>query len=241
VTGFVGYEAATDGVTFSDWVRAEAGSLWDRMVQHRFTQDVALDTVAPEVWRRYLIYEYSFVETAVVIFGYALVRAPSIAERTRLAKVLSDLTNEQISYFEDVFVAMGIQPTERHAIVPPVEVGAFRDGMLATAANGTYEEIIGSMCAAEWMYLTWCSEASQRSQSDPGVSEWVAMHAAPPFVAQVAWLRAQLDEFGPSLGPQRQRSVAAAFSRALALEIGFHDAPYRGTSVGGQPYEGAAS
>ena len=221
------YEGDGTGVTFSEWVRSEAGPLWDQMVHHRFTQDVARDTLDDEAWRRYLVYEHAFVETAVTIFGYALVRAPSIAEQARLAHVLSGLTSEQLVYFDRVFESIGMSTEERRSMEHPDEVGAFRDGMLAAAAHGTYEEIIGSMCAAEWMYLTWCTEAQQHANTDANVREWVAMHVDPQFAGQVAWLRGQLDEYGPTLGPRRQRAVAAAFSHALALEIRFHDAPYQ--------------
>ena len=221
------YAETMETVTFSDWVRSRSGSLWDRMVRHRFTLDVERDRLPPDVWRRYLLYEHAFVETAVTIFGYALVKAPSTAEQVRLSKVLYELTTKQIDYFDRVFERLGVSPDERHVATPPAAVSSFRDGMLALAAHGTYEEIVGGMAAAEWMYLTWCTSAHTQSLSDATVADWVALHVTPQFADQVAWLRGQLDRFGPELPRRHQEGVARAFRRALVLEIGFHHAPYQ--------------
>jgi thiaminase (transcriptional activator TenA) len=220
------YANAMQAATFSGWLRSQAGPLWDRMVRHRFTLDVASDRLPPDVWRRYLLYEHAFVETAVTIFGYALVKAPSIDAQVRLSTVLHELTTDQIEYFDRAFERLGVTPAERRLASPPAAVHAFRDGMLALAAHGTYEEIIGGMAAAEWMYLTWCTAAHERSPGDAMIVDWVALHVDQPFANQVAWMRGQLDGYGPELPQRHQEAVAKAFRHTLALEIGFHHAPY---------------
>ena len=226
--GFVAFAAAGNGLRFTDWLRARSEPLWTRMTTHRFTREIADDSLAAEAFQRYLVYEHAFVETAVTIFGYALVRAPSIAEQTRLVTVLGGLTGEQIGYFQRVFDALGVSDEDRAQPVLPPAVRAFRDGMLAVAAHGEYEEILAAMVAAEWMYLTWSRVAHRRRPRDPRGAEWVALHVAPDFAGQVDWMRQQLDWLGPMLAPFRQERAAAAFRRTLELEIDFHDAPYAG-------------
>lgn len=231
------YTRASEAATFSDWVRSRAGPLWERMVRHRFTLDVTSDQLPPQVWRRYLLYEHAFVETAVTIFGYALVKAPSIAEQVRLSTVLHELTTDQIDYFDRVFEQLDVAPAERLVPFPPAAVSSFRDGMLALAAHGTYDEIIGGMAAAEWMYLTWCTAAHERPHSDATIVDWVALHVSPGFTDQVTWMQGQLDRYGPELPQRHQEAVARAFQHTLALEIGFHHAAY----LDGGPAEGLES
>ena len=202
------------------------------MVNHRFTQDMATDSLPADVLRRYLIYEQSFVETAVTIFGYALVKAPTIADQSKLVETLRGLTTDQQRYFDRVFEQLDVSTSQRASTETPASVFAFRDGMLSLAAHGTYEEIIAGMTAAEWMYLTWSRAAHHRRPSHPICGEWIALHVAQPFADQVAWLRDQLDRLGPALPAFRERQVANAFHRTLVLEIGFHDAPY---PEGGEP------
>jgi thiaminase/transcriptional activator TenA len=203
------------------------------MMGHRFVRDMTAGSMPPDVLRRYLIYEHDFVEAAVTIFGYALVKAPSISEQAKLAGVLRGLTSDQLDYFDRVFRRLGVSEGERYPRALPANVLAFREGMLSLAAHRSYEEIIGGMGAAEWMYHTWCLEAQNHQPADPVVAEWIALHVAAPFAEQVDWLRSQLDEHGPTLAPWRQERVARAFRRTLALEIEFHEAPYQDAGASG--------
>ena len=223
---FAAYSRATPGARFSEWPRDEAEPCWTHMVGHRMTRDMAADSLPADVLLRYLVYEHGFVETAVTIFGYALVKAPGIAEQTRLAAALQGLTTDQLAWFRRVFGVLGVTDDQRVVTDPPQAVSAFRDGMLSVAAHGAYEEIIAGMAAAEWMYLTWSRTANARCPSDPVCAEWIALHVARPFADQVAWLLDELDRLGPELAPTRQLRLGTAFWRTLILEIGFHDAPY---------------
>lgn len=224
--------ASRPGARFSEWLRDEAEPFWTRMVDHRMTRDMAADSLPADVLRRYLVYEHGFVETAVTILGHALVKAPGIAEQTRLVAALQGLVTDQLAWFRRVFGALGVSDDQRVVADPPQAVSAFGDGMLSLAAHGTYEEIIAAMAAAEWMYLTWSRSAHERRPSDPVCREWIALHVARPFADQVSWLRDELDRLGPQLAPARQRTLAAAFRRTLILEIGFHDAPYEEPATG---------
>ena len=82
------------------------------------------------------------------------------------------------------------------------------------------------MLAAEWMYHDWCSAAHAAGPRQAGPAEWIALHVAPGFARQVAWLKARLEALGPPLDPGRQQRCANHFARMLRLEIAFHDAPY---------------
>ena len=229
---FRDYVTRTGGGRFRDWLRDRAEPHWTRMVDHRITKDMAADTLPPAALRRYLIHEHGFVETAVTIFAYALVKAPGIAEQSHLVETLRGLTTDQLEYFERVFGELGVSAAERDATPNPAEVLAFCDGMMRLAAHGTYEEIIAGMAAAEWMYLTWSRAAHERQPRDRTCAEWIALHVAPPFASQVEWLLEQLDALGPALPPRHQGRLADAFRRTLELEIAFHDAPYVDTPHG---------
>jgi thiaminase/transcriptional activator TenA len=226
VESFAAYAAAAPAARFSDWLRHASEPLWTDMIGHRFTQDMAMDKLAPEVFKRYLVYEHAFVDTAVTIFGYALVRAPSILEQKRLVEVLRGLTDDQNDFFDRAFDALGVPDNLRRRPPLPASVQAFRDGMLVVAAHRSYEDILAAILGAEWMYLTWCEAAHARRPQAALAAEWIALHVAEPFADQVRWLRGQLDSCGPALPPWRQDGAAAAFRRTLELEIAFHDAPY---------------
>ena len=198
--------------------------VWDEMQAHRFVRDIEADTLPRPVFARYVAYEHGFVETAVLIFGHAVLKAPDFAARRWLCGVLHALAGEQLGYFDRVFAALGAGPFEP-GTAPP-SVAAFGGFMLRVAESGSYLDILTVMLAAEWMYATWCGRASLRPISDPDVAEWVHMHAAPEFRAQADWLRAQVDACGAGVDAAALRRLSDLFGTALRLEVEFHDAPY---------------
>ncbi|HEX6119045.1 MAG TPA: TenA family protein [Dongiaceae bacterium] len=211
----------------ADEILTQNHDVWDAMQAHRFVRDIETDRLDPAVFRRYLAYEYAFVETAIAIFGYALVKAPGLEEQRWLIGVLEALAEEQIPYFHQAFEALNVPAAEWRDLALPSSVTAFRDGMLAIAAHGTYLDGIAAMFAAEWMYWTWCKRAACRTISDPVLRQWVNLHAAEGFADQARWLRRQIDLHGAELGERSRFRLSAVFRRALELEIDFHTAPYK--------------
>ncbi len=207
----------------SDRIRAENQGVWDAMQAHRFVRDIESDRLPLDVFKAYLIYECDFVETAILIFGHMLVKAPGLDERRWLAGVLQSLAHDQIGYFERTFAALGVTEADRARVVPE-SVVAFRDGMLAIARDGTYLHGVAIMLAAEWMYATWCTRAAENPSSNPELKRWVDLHAEPAFHAQADWLRAQID--AARLDEADRGRLSSLFGKALTLEIAFHDAPY---------------
>ena len=210
--------------TLSEQMLRENAGVFAAMVGHRFVEDIMADRLPADVFDRYLVYEGAFVETAIAIFAYATARAATMAQKRRLIGVLDALANQQIAYFETTLAARRVNPA-RYDLAAPA-VAAFRDGMLAIARDGGFLDTVAAMFAAEWMYWTWCRAANEQAIRDPLLKEWVALHAAPEFAAQAAWLKAELDEAGRTLDARERARLSAIFGEAQRLEIAFHEAAY---------------
>jgi thiaminase/transcriptional activator TenA len=223
---FAAFRAAHPGRGFCDWLRHASGPLWDAMVGHRFTRDMAGDRLPSDAFLRYLRYEHSFVRTAVQIFAHALIAAPTAKDRVHVVRILDGLVGEQEAYFARQLAALDVGAGPLPAASLPDAVLALSEGALAIAAHGGFEEILSAMLAAEWMYHAWCTAAQAAGPRRPGPADWIALHVAPGFADGVAWTKARVDALGPPLDPWRQARCAASFARMLRLEIAFHDAPY---------------
>lgn len=214
--------------TLSYRLRAAYVASWDEMQSHRFVRDIEMDTLPREVFARYVVHEHAFVETAILIFGHAMLKAPDFAARRRLCGVLYGLSGEQLGYFDRVFASLGTVLPKPGGI-PPRSVIAFGRYMLGVAETGSYLDIVTIMLAAEWMYATWCGRACQRLISDPDILNWVRLHAAPEFSAQVDWLRGRVDAAGTDIDAALFQHLSDLFGTALRLEADFHIACYEVT------------
>src|SRR6266852_1658909 len=170
---FAAYRAGAPDPSFCEWLRRSSGPLWDAMVGHRFTQDMAADRLPPEAFVRYLRYEHAFVRSAVEIFARALILAPTGADRAHMVAILGGLVGEQEDYFRKRFAALGLASEPLSDAELPGKALALSEGALAIAARGTFEEILSAMLAAEWMYHHWCTAAHAARPRLAGPAEWI--------------------------------------------------------------------
>ena len=134
-------------MSFSEELRAAAQAEWQAMQEHRFVRAIEEDGLDQAVFRRYLVYEHAFVETAVTLFGYALVKAPGLDEARHLIGTLRALVDEQIPYFMDSFGRLGMAEAEWRDVPLPAKAAGLRDGMIGFAAHGGFEEVVTAMLA----------------------------------------------------------------------------------------------
>jgi len=212
---------------FTEALRIAAGPVWEEAVNHRLFREIGDDTVSEVVFKNYLVIEYSFVDTAARVLGYAIAKATGFDERRYLARGLYDLTTEQHDYFVSTFDSIGLPPECRRPSYPALgSAKGLHDLFLSVAAEEAYENILACMLGAEWLYLTWCTRASKTPPTPAYIRDWVILHTEEHFARHVEWMRRQLDALGPSLSDQQIKRLRYLFTSTLEREIAFHDAAY---------------
>jgi thiaminase/transcriptional activator TenA len=187
-----------DCVRFTDWLRIAAKTTRRRALAHRLFREVAGDSIEDCVFARYLGIEYAFV----------VAKATGFAERRQLAIGSHGLVMDQQFYSVVAFEQLG--PASRQPLSP--RASELSDGLhelfLSMGKAKGYEEILTCILTAEWMYLTWCSEANRVPSRRGPIHYWVALHTSCGFVEHVDWVRAKLDARGPGLKPDHRRAAS---------------------------------
>lgn len=222
---FEAYATDRADARFTDWLRERSEPDWTDATEHRFVRELADGTVDDAVFRSYLVQDYAFVRTLTGTFGHAVGQAPTVGATTTLTDFLATLTDEEDDYFERSFDALGVSDGDRTDPPRAAVTAAFEDLLTRAALEGGYAETLAVLVPVEWVYLTWARGADGSPEAFY-LREWIDLHADPAFEAFVAWLRRELDEYGPALDARRQRRVERHFRRAVALEVRFFDAAY---------------
>ena len=209
--------------SFTEWLRLNNENRWNSMLNHRFIREMGTDTILNTVFECYLYNEHAFVRSAIRIFAYALAKTTEVDDQDRIVKIVYALATEQDQYFHKTYQAMGLNYRE------PMPAGEnallLSEGAIGIAESGTFLEILSTMLAAEWMYLTWCEAAA--SGKATGVKKaWIDLHVDNGFRDQVAWLTRRVNELGMVAPSDIQDACSRHFGNMLDWEIAFHDAPY---------------
>jgi thiaminase/transcriptional activator TenA len=235
----------SDHDRFTDWLRARSEPDWTAAATHRFTDRLGDGTLADSVFRRYLVQDYAFLGELVGLIGHAVGDAPTATARSRLVDFLAVLTDDEDDYFRRSFDALDVPASEwsvsdstdhcdRTALVETTDTtDALIDLLNRAAREGGYAERLAVLVPAEWLYREWATrvaaEYGDGTRTATGAfyrDEWVELHATDGFCETVAWLREELDEYGPRLSRRRKERVEWLFCRTTALEHAFFEAAF---------------
>ncbi len=210
---------------FSDWLRGRAEPAWGRAVGHRFTRELAEDSLPDGVYARYLIQDYVFIDTLARLLGHGVARAPELPAMSRLAGFLAALTSEENDYFLRSFEALGVAEETWRAATPDPIIARFGEVMLGAAHDG-YAEILAVLLPAEWIYLSWAMAHEDAAPRRFYLAEWIALHRLPEFQAFVSCILQEIDRHCTKLAPERQARLASLFTEIAELEVAFFDGAY---------------
>jgi thiaminase (transcriptional activator TenA) len=212
-------DAGRPTLALPEEVRRSADADWQAAVSHRLFRAIIDDTVDDRVFDRYLRIEFGFIDTAAVVLGAAVLRAPGIEDRQVLAAGLHELLTSQYAFFAD---SLG---DDLGALAPP-SARPLHLLFGEVAQEGSYVELLAAMMATEWLYETWCALVPERPSGRDTIRAWVGLHTADAFRRHAAWLRERLDAIAYGLSPLEHARIGSVFRRAIVAEIAFHDAAY---------------
>lgn len=209
-----------------DDLRQSNHGLWERMVTHPFVQELGQGTLPVEKFRRYLLQDYLFVKVLAKVVGVAVSKAPSLEAAQPLAPFLHTLLNAENSLFFRAFQELSVPPSKyRNAQVLPTGM-AFANFMLATAHDGSFDDIATALLVTEGTYYDWASRLAKAGQRPPHrmYQEWIDIHAGQELGNFVAALRRHVDSLPVAAAPRLQE----VFRTTLRYEYLFWEMAYKG-------------
>ena len=77
---------------FTEELRESAGSQWERVVNHKFTDELAEGTIDRAVLKRYLIHDHRFLDAFVVLLSSVIAKARNLSDRIPGCQFLALIT-----------------------------------------------------------------------------------------------------------------------------------------------------
>jgi thiaminase/transcriptional activator TenA len=213
---------------FTDDLRAAAGDQWDRVIQHKFTKELAAGTIDMNVMKKFLIQDHRFLDAFIVLLSSTIAHARSLADRIPGCQFLALITGQENTYFERCFEKLsGCTVTDRAEIPDAPCTTAFCDLMREVALTGTLGEMLSVLVVCEWSYLSWGQLVEKDCVRDDFVLyEWVDLHTGEMFEAVIAYLRGLLDQEGILLDDAGRAACQKRFLQAIQIEEDFFDNSY---------------
>jgi len=81
---------------FTEELRESAGPLWEKVINHKFTNELAEGTLDKDVLKRYLIQDYRFLDAFVVLLASIIAKARDLPDRIPGAQFLAIITGTNL-------------------------------------------------------------------------------------------------------------------------------------------------
>ena len=127
---------------FTDELREAAGDQWNRVINHKFTLELAAGTIDRNVLKKYLIQDHRFLDAFVVLLGSIISHARSLEDRIPACQFLALVTSDENNYFERCFEKLGCSAEERASIPDAACTSGFCNLMREVALKGTLAEML---------------------------------------------------------------------------------------------------
>ncbi|KZL20652.1 Thiaminase-2 [Pseudovibrio axinellae] len=221
---YANYKAAHRDETFTDWLVKSAGPLWSRAIEHPFTSAVGNDTVSTEVFTRYMLEDYHYIQDLASALGFLIAKAPTMAAKARLADFASHVTCEELDYFVRTFKELGVEPEVYLNTKPNTVTRAIGATLLSTAGKGHYVDGMATLLASEWIYREWgMREALKPRPERAYLAELLGVLSTDELGAFIDWVKQEVNTIGEEEREKRQSEISESFTHMCELEAEFFD------------------
>mmetsp|Transcript_4246 Transcript_4246/g.6222 ORF Transcript_4246/g.6222 Transcript_4246/m.6222 type:complete len:218 (-) Transcript_4246:101-754(-) len=214
-------------MTFTEELRDAAGDRWERVISHKFADELADGSIDREILKKYLIQDHRFLDSFVVLLASVVSHARCLADRIPGCQFLALITGKENTYFERSLEKLGVTTEINDAVPDAPPTTQFCKLMRDVAASGNLGEMLAVIVVCEWSYLSWGERVLSKTNRDDFVTfEWVDLHSGDYFTGVVEYLRGLLDKEGKLLDDKGRNDCQARFLEAVQCEEDFFDFAY---------------
>lgn len=207
---------------FSEELRRDLDSVWERIFSHPFLKEVQAGTLPLEKFRYYVIQDYHYLEGFGRTVSIALSKGPDTETLRKLVRRVT--TPIERPLHARMFELLEIEQEEVDRVGPsPTNLG-YVNHMITTAASGGVGEAAAALLPCPWSYHELGNRLSLPDH--PVYNAWVeAYHSGILEESTAAW-RDLVDTFAEECGPTVRESMWQAFLTSSRYEYLFWTMAY---------------
>jgi thiaminase len=198
-----------------------AKPVWDKMLSHRFLEEVGRGTISKSAFQTWLVQDYLFVREALRFLGALILKSPQRDISLALVDSLGALKRE-LSMFEGYAKKMGISLEAEKSRV----CRSYTDFLVALALSRSFEEALSALWCAEKAYLdSWMAAKRLANDQNPYlvfIDNWTG----DAMQTYVAWLEETLERLAEEKPEREIKAIEETFILTATYELMFWDMAY---------------
>lgn len=214
-------------MTFTDTVLAETAPLCAAIREMPFNRALTEGTLAPEIFRHYVIQDAHYLEGFARALALAAARAPDAAGVRQLAQSAAGAIAVERQLHDHYMGLYGVSPADFAATPPTPVCEHYVSYLIATAATRGVAEAVAALLPCFWVYRDVGRAIHARATPDNPYQAWIDTYSGADFDAAVTAACTLADRLSDLAGTDERQRMKAAFAKSALLEWMFWDSAWR--------------
>ncbi|MCA8884254.1 MAG: thiaminase II [Rhodobacteraceae bacterium] len=216
------------GRAFALWRDAAAGP-WHAYTRHAFVEGLKDGTLPRKNFLHYLVQDYVFLVHFARAWALAVTKAQSLEEMRAAAATVNALVNEEMQLHVGTCAQAGLSEADLYAATERPENIAYTRYVMDAGHSGDLADLLAALMPCVLGYGEIGARLAVEATPGTPYADWIATYGGDDYQTLCRETGAMLDaaltaRIGPDFaGAPRWPKLAAHFTRATELEVGFWD------------------
>jgi len=211
---------------FSEKLREDAASIWDRILEHPFHKEMDDGTLPLEKFRFYAKQDYAYLIEFARCLGLAAAKAEDMETMRVFASLLEASLTVEIEMLEELCGRIGVSPIQMREAEPAPTNVAYTRHLLHVAHSGTVGEIMAATLPCMWSYQE-IGERLEGGADHPIYSQWGATYRSQEYADLVGMFKKLTDRFAEESGPTVRDRMRSHFILSSRFEYMFWEMAHK--------------
>ena len=213
-------------MSFTTEARAAANVLWEKSMRHPFIQDMQAGTLAPEVFRYYLLQDRYYLEQFASIHQKAAALAEQEEEKQLFLAGVTGLEEAEIAIREGFFYELGITDEEIRAAPIAPTTYHYTTHMYSELSSGSTARTAAALLPCYWLYQEMGEHLVESGSSHPLYQRWIETYDSPEYKEAVTRQRELTDRLAQSATAEERQAMLQGFLVSSYQEWKFWEMAY---------------
>lgn len=211
---------------FSDEARRRTAGLRAAIEGLPFNTELAAGTLAPELFRHYIIQDALYLGRFSRALAIAAAKAPDTAAFEAFGQSALRAVAVERALHENFLRGFGVDPTSLAAADPAPDCLAYTSYLIATAHHEPWPVLVAALLPCFWIYWDVGRAIAATATAHNPYRAWIDTYADPSFGEAVERVVATADRAAAAASPSVCEAMLAAFTHATRYEYLFWDGAY---------------
>lgn len=213
-------------MTFTDEARKAVEQIWCQSKEHPFIVELKAGTLAPDIFRFYLIQDRYYLEQFSKIHFKAAELATDETIKTIFLEDVKSLEVAEISVRDTFFKELKV--TEKEILETPIAPAAYHytSHMYREVASNSLARIAAALLPCYWLYQEIGEELMKNGSPNPLYQRWIETYESESYREAVLRQRRLTDYLAEQTSPQERIRMKEAFIFSSYEELDFWEMAY---------------